>query len=274
MKNLRALIYSVLYGVTLASTAFSLPPEQIGDSFLVLNTSTKLSSAEQVFHFGTDGTCKLLSSSVTSTGAPTYAPSKAGTYTYVPSPGDSTAAMLTIDISGSSVTGPETLTYTGDTHGFVSASFGLGTFSLFLATPNSFLTNVSNRSVLRAGDSAISGFVILGTSSRFVLLRGIGPGLASFAVSPVSANPQLSLFDGPNLAASAQIWNSVNGYDTQAINWIFEIAGAFSLQTGSNDEVYFALLAPGAYTAVVSDPTLGTTGGNLLTEVYILPYSG
>jgi hypothetical protein len=273
MKGINSLIFSIFCILVFASSALSLPPAQIGDSFLVVDTSTKLSSAEQVFYFGADGTCKLLSSSVTSTGAPTYAASQAGTYSYVPSAGDPTVATLTINLSGSSVNGPATLTFTGDTHGDVGATFGLGTFSLYLATPNTFLTNVSNRSLLGATDSAISGFVIQGTESRFVMVRGIGPGLAQFAVSPVSANPQLSLFVGPNLAASGQIWNAVTGYDSQAMSWMFEIAGAFSLQTGSNDEVYFAVLAPGAYTAVVSDPTIGTTRGNLLTEVYILPYS-
>src|ERR1700733_8077440 len=148
MKSIKSLLYSILCITVLAPKAFSSPPAQIGGSFLVLDTSTKLSSAEQVFYFGTDGTCKLLSSSVTSTGAPTYGPSQAGTYTYVPSAGNPAGATLTINLPGSSVAGIETLSFTGDTHGDVAASFGLGTFSFYLATANTFLTNVSNRSVL------------------------------------------------------------------------------------------------------------------------------
>src|ERR1700689_1576320 len=103
MKILKPLIYGLLCGTVLAANAFALPPAQIGDSFLVLNTSTKVSSAEQVFYFGTDGTCKLLLSSVTSTGAPTYAPSQTGTYTYVVSGGNPAVATLTINITGSPV---------------------------------------------------------------------------------------------------------------------------------------------------------------------------
>jgi len=57
------------------------------------------------------------------------------------------------------------------------------------------------------------------------------------------------------------------------MNWIFSIAGAFPLNANSNDQVFFGMLPPGAYTVQVSDTTVGAGGGTALIEVYILPYS-
>ena len=152
----------------------------------------------------------------------------------------------------------------------------LDRFRSFLRRKNTFLTNVSNRVTLRPNDTAISGFVIEGNTQRLVLVRTVGPTLAEFGVSPVSAHPNLKLFSGieANLIASGQPWGSGTTYDAQAMGWIFGIAGAFQLKTGSNDVVYFGVLDPGAYTAEAFDPTVGVEGGSALTEVYILPYSG
>jgi len=107
-----------------------------------------------------------------------------------------------------------------------------------------------------------------------VLVRAIGPGLAQFGVGPVSARPSLSIFAGASPEASGQPWGAFSGYDSQAMGWIFQLAGAFPLQAGSNDAVFFGLLGPGAYTAQVQDSTSGAAGAAALVEVYILPFSG
>ena len=141
--------------------------------------------------------------------------------------------------------------------------------------------------------------MIEGSSPRLVLIRAGGPYLANFGVSPVSSNPKLELFSssgaplaagqdwslvtyssiepnlpaGPNGALPPVFYFSPTQFDAQAMNWIFNIAGAFPLNANSNDQVFFGELPPGAYTVQVSDTTVGAGRGTALIEVYILPYS-
>lgn len=261
----------------------ALPSASVGNSFVILYNEINGLGGIQLFYLGGDGTCKQLSlGHLEGAGlAPVYQPSQTGTYTYVPTAGDPDEATLTITLAGESSS--NALEFTGDTSGFLSAPgfggypiVGESSFAFLLATPNTFLTNVSNRVTLRPADTAVTGFVIEGTESRLVLIRTIGPSLAQFGLKPVSANPSLGLYlgTGTNLIAAGQDWGSVTGYDAQAIAWIFGIAGAFPLQSGSNDVVYFGLLRPGVYTVQSSDSTTPAPGASALTEVYILPYSG
>ena len=256
-------------------SAPALPPASIGNSFFILNWDFLGNGSNQLFYLGSDGTCIQLSDAVLNGAGlpPKYQPSQTGTYTYIPTPGNPSEATLTVTMVG----GGDTfiLEFTGASTGFFSAP-GANGFSFLLATPNTFLTNVSNRVTLRPTDIAVTGFVIEGTASRIVLIRTVGPTLAEFGVKPVSANPALGLFSGTgtDMIASGQDWGSVTGYDAQAMDRIFGIAGAFPLLSGSNDVVYFGLLGPGIYTVQSSDATTPATGASALTEVYILPYSG
>ena len=149
------------------------------------------------------------------------------------------------------------LEFTGDTYGSVTVDLGFSDFSFLLASQNTFLTNVSNRIRLRPTDTAITGFVIEGAASRLVLIRTIGPTLAEFGINPFAAMPNLYLFSGTGTdqIASGQPWGAVTGYDAQAMSWIFALTGAFPLEAGSNDEVWFGILGPGTYAAQVSDTT-------------------
>jgi hypothetical protein len=264
-------------------SAPALPPASVGNSFVSLNWYFMGNGSSELLYLGSDGTCKQLSDGINDGAglAPKYQPSQAGTFTYVPTAGNPDEATLTITTAAGSTA--YILEFTGDTSGFLSAP-GLGSFpiigssgfSFLLATPNTFLTNVSNRVTLRPTDTAVTGFVIEGTASRLVLIRTVGPTLAQFGVSPVSANPMLNLLSGTgtDLIASGQHWGSVTAYDAQAMGWIFGIAGAFPLLSGSNDVVYFGMLSPGIYTAQSSDSTTPASGASALTEVYVLPYSG
>jgi hypothetical protein len=218
-----------------------------------------------------------------------------GTYTYALTPGSPYEATLTLNVPSLTPVIDQLLEFQSDTSGG-GITFG---FSLFLSTPNTFLTNVSNRVTLRAGDISMTGFVIEGNSPRLVLIRAVGPSLANFGVSPVSNNPKFELFSssgaplaagqnwslvtyssiepnpppGPNGALPTVFYFSPTQFDAQAMNWIFSIAGAFPLNANSSDQVFFGELPPGAYTVQVSDPTVGSNGGTALVEVYILPYS-
>jgi hypothetical protein len=282
MKSPKLLMLLALgsVGVPMAMAA---PSTQVGDCFVNVTYQVSPGSADEqmtyayLYYLAADGTCKQIYYKATGLGLYAYGPTLDGTYTYVPTSGNPNEAQLIFNFPKSTQYNGYTLEFTSDTEGSVNqgpGSIGSGTFSILLATPNSFLINVSNRVTLRPADTAITGFVVGGTANRLVLVRAVGPGLAQFGVSPVSSNPALNLFSGSTLAASGQPWSAVSGYDAEAMNLIFSLAGAFSLQSGSSDVAYFGSLSPGAYTAQVHDPTAGTSGATALVEVYILPYPG
>jgi hypothetical protein len=275
----------MLLGLGAASASLASPPTQVGDSFFFFATSlpsTLSTGPSGVIYLASDGTCELLS---TATGnrtpfnptlITTYGSSLSGTYTFVPTPGTPGAATISFNFAGGSpIPSPLTIEFADETSGN-SVGFPEVFFAFMLASPNTFLSNVSNRVNLRSSDSAISGFVVEGSLPRFVVIRTVGPSLAQFGVSPVSANPQLSLFSGTGTdqIASAQKWSSMTALDAQAAGWIFAIAGAFPLLANSNDVAIVGLLNPGVYTVHSNDSTVGSNGGASLTEVYILPYSG
>jgi len=125
------------------------------------------------------------------------------------------------------------------------------------------LINLSVRGMAGSGANAlIVGFVTSGSDPMQLLLRGIGPGLASFGVADVLTQPQLNLYNstGTLLATNAG-W----GGDAD-LAAAFSAVGAFSLSTSSADS---ALLLPeigGAYTAQVTGLIGGQ--GNALAEIY------
>ncbi|MGH7946371.1 MAG: PQQ-dependent sugar dehydrogenase, partial [Opitutaceae bacterium] len=131
--------------------------------------------------------------------------------------------------------------------------------------PPSRIVNLAARAQISSGGGGlIAGFVIAPGASKTVLVRGIGPGLAAapFNVPGTLADPVLTIFgpDSPTrVAASNDNWVAA---DAAA----FAAAGAFALPAGSRDAAVLAQLAPGSYTAQVSDPANGS--GVALVEVY------
>ena len=104
----------------------------------------------------------------------------------------------------------------------------------------------------------IGGFIITGTDSKNVIIRGIGPSLSSF-FSGVLANPTLELFQGSTLLMSNNDWK-----DTQQTQ--IEATG---LQPSNDFEsAIVQTLAPGSYTAVLRG--LDNTTGIGVVEAYDL----
>jgi hypothetical protein len=109
------------------------------------------------------------------------------------------------------------------------------------------------------------GFVITGTTSKTVLIRGIGPTLAAFSVSGAMVDPQLTISDSnQNVVGFNDDWGG-----TAALQAAFNAVSAFSLPTTSKDSAILVTLSPGAYTAQVTGAN-GTSGIALL-EVYEMP---
>jgi hypothetical protein len=135
------------------------------------------------------------------------------------------------------------------------------------ATSTARLINVSARMNVTTGEGAlIAGFVIAGNTPKQVLIRGVGPSLAAFAVSGVLADPQISVFAGATAIASNDNWE-VNTTGTSAqISAASTQVGAFPLAAGSKDAVLLLTLQPGLYSVQVTG--VGNTTGIALVEVY------
>ena len=122
--------------------------------------------------------------------------------------------------------------------------------------------NISTRGVVSGGDDVlIGGFIITGTDAKTVVLRALGPTLSSFKLSPVLADPVLSLF------------NSSRTLIARNDNWQDDIGAAFIVANGlapanPSESATLQTLAPGAYTAVVTGN--GPTPGISLVELYDL----
>jgi plastocyanin len=131
------------------------------------------------------------------------------------------------------------------------------------AAADSQLANISTRGFVETGANVMIGGFILGGAegNANVLIRAIGPSLAPLGVSGALADPTLELHD----ENGAVIRSDDNWKDAQQS----EIE-ATSLQPGNDlESAIFETLAPGAYTAIVTDKN-GLTGVALV-EVYRLP---
>jgi len=145
--------------------------------------------------------------------------------------------------------------------------------------PANRLINLSARAFVGTGANIlIGGFVIEGTTSQTVIIRGDGPSLAGFGLTGALANATLTLSNASGTIATNNGWSNATVLGSAATVAITvqpltaalsSKVGAFGLTVGSLDSGMVVTLPPGAYTAQVSG-TNGTTGIALI-EVYELP---
>ena len=133
------------------------------------------------------------------------------------------------------------------------------------------LLNLSTRGVAGAGSSQlIPGFVISGTGTKRLLVRAVGPTLASFGVGGTLADPQLALkrYDAASGAYVDVTANDNWGSASNAASVITTTAsvGGFALASGSTDAALLLDLPAGQYSAVTSGANNGT--GLALVELY------
>jgi len=130
---------------------------------------------------------------------------------------------------------------------------------------NARLTALSARAMAGTGDQTlIGGFIIGGTGTERVLIRGLGPALAGFAVTGFLADPKIDLYSGSNIIQSNDNW-----VDTPDMRAMFASLYLTPLATGSRDAAMVAQLSPGTYTVQLSGVN-GTTGVALI-QIYELP---
>jgi hypothetical protein len=127
------------------------------------------------------------------------------------------------------------------------------------------LTNLSARSsVSPDGGALIAGFNLTGTGTRRLLIRAVGPTLASFGLEGVLSDPRLELYPagGSVPLATNQDWSPV-------LAETFRQVGAFALPEGSWDAAFVVTLPAGSYTAQVG--SADGSSGIALVEIYELP---
>jgi hypothetical protein len=128
----------------------------------------------------------------------------------------------------------------------------------------------ANVSVLKpVGAGLTAGFVIAGADPLRLLVRAIGPTLASFGVGGVLADPKLDLFQSgnPTAIASNDNWSAASNSGQVAAAAVD--VGAFALAANSKDAALLVTLPPGSYTVQVNG--VGGTTGVALVEVYEVP---
>ena len=143
---------------------------------------------------------------------------------------------------------------------------GIGLVELYdLSTQSSStLKNMSTRGSIGTGDDVlISGFIVGDVESATVVVRALGPTLATppYGVSGVLSDPILTIYDSTGTAiASNDNWqDNVNAIDVQR--------NGLAPPNASESALVLHLPA-GAYTAIVSGANGGTGIG--LAEVYTL----
>ena len=166
--------------------------------------------------------------------------------------------------------------YTANVSG-VGGTTGIALVELYdVDNPQPFsaqkVINVSTRG--RVGGSQgqlIAGFVISGTTSKKVLIRGVGPTLAGFGLPGALTDPVLRLIRSVDGADSVirenDNWEA--GNDPALVVDASSRVGAFPLASGTKDAVLLINLPPGQYSAVLDG--VGGASGVALIEVYEVP---
>jgi glucuronoarabinoxylan endo-1,4-beta-xylanase len=130
---------------------------------------------------------------------------------------------------------------------------------------NARLTALSARAMAGTGDQTlIGGFIVGGTGTERVLIRGLGPALAGSGVTGFMADPMIDLYSGSTIIQSNDNW-----VDTPDMRALFTSLYLTQLATGSRDAAMVAQLPPGVYTVHLTGVN-GTTGVALI-EIYELP---
>jgi hypothetical protein len=274
MKHPKTLVLLAL-GLLSPAAGLAAAPASVGDSFICITYQTKdgfltdeRSSCELVY-LGADGTCERLYTKGEALGVVSYGPTLSGTYTYVPTPGNSSEAMLKLGFPDPRQYESFGLEFAFKDRGTVKDAPSIGTESFAIIPPDgdprdSRLVGIP---APRAGKPSVIEFTVNGKAGRLVLVRAVDPGLSWFS-GPASTRPKLEILSGGKPAAPRQPWEPEQGLDEKAMTWVLGLAGAAPHKGGPAETTFFGLLGQGSYSA----RALGSDSARV--EVYILPYSG
>jgi hypothetical protein len=169
-------------------------------------------------------------------------------------------------------------TYVIAVDGFNGASGTVRLTASIAATPdtggitqNTRLANLSVRSPAGSGaNTLVVGFAINGNSPKPILVRAIGPTLASFGLPGAMPDPVLTIYRGAAPIDGNDNWGSNPRADDIVAK--SALVGAFPLDRLSRDAAILISLLPGAYTAQISAAGASTSGVALL-ETYDIDFN-
>ena len=124
------------------------------------------------------------------------------------------------------------------------------------------LVNLSVRAEVAADTPFISTFTLTPGPAKTILLRAVGPSLASFGLSGALADPKLELRDSEGVKVAEN--DNFEAGDAAAA----AATGAFPLLPGGKDAVLITTLPAGRYDVRVTG--VGGTAGTALVELYDL----
>ena len=146
---------------------------------------------------------------------------------------------------------------------------GIGLIELYDSgsdTDSSRLTALSVRGQVGTGANVlIVGFVISGSASKQLIVRGVGPNLAAAGVPGYLNDPELTLFN----SSGVPIANNDDWGGGSTLSNAFASVGLAGLPAGSRDAAMLVTLAPGVYTVQLSG--LNSNTGVGLVELYEMP---
>lgn len=176
---------------------------------------------------------------------------------------------------GGNITGAGTATLTiagataadaGSYAAVATNSLGTVTSKAVLVTVNpaplsasaAWLTNISVRTTIVAGQSPLIVGLTVSGGSKPILVRAAGPALGAFGLTNVMADPQIQLY-----AAGASVPLLTNDNWDSSLAPTFQALGAFPFPVGSKDAAFVQPLG-GGYTVEV--PATGP--GTMMIEAY------
>lgn len=132
------------------------------------------------------------------------------------------------------------------------------------------ISNLSTRSRAGEGDASfVVGFVVEGTVTKRLLIRGIGPALAGFGVEAALTDVAIDVRNaaGDRVAHNDNWGTPVDGGATaEQLTTATAMAGAFALSQGSADAAVLLELPPGVYTVELDKRS--DVGEQGLIEIY------
>ena len=130
------------------------------------------------------------------------------------------------------------------------------------ATPATLNGVATLHRVGTGGGILIAGFAVTGDVAKTLLIRGVGPKLATFGVGDRLTDPKIEVRTvGDLMLAANDDWSPSVAAATPGLGFAFD--------PGSKDAALLVTLPPGAYTAQLSGADGGT--GNGLIEIYEVP---
>jgi len=123
------------------------------------------------------------------------------------------------------------------------------------------LGNISTRGFVGTGQNVLIGGFVIGGGPKLVLIRVLGPGLASFGITAPLMDPTVTLYKGQTSIEANTGWQN-----QPSAGLVAEIQATHLEPPDAGDDAILVQLEAGAYTTIVTGASGDT--GTALVEVY------